>query len=124
MACLNENCPSNTIKNIKDVMIKMGGTFNKKSSWKISLSHCYKCGNKSNKYYFQRIFVFNSQIENDDMTSYLSKNKLQSGDILIYKKKKQNKPFYDYLKVEDEKDPLKFKPSYKESDITNIIKNL
>lgn len=124
MACINEECPSNTVETIKNAFKRTRGVFNKKSSWKISLSHCKICGNRSNGYYFHRVFVFNSQLENDDIKKYLTNNRLQQGDILIYKTKKQNTIFYDFLKINDGTEPLTFKPLFKENNLTKIIKNL
>ncbi|MDW8437330.1 MAG: hypothetical protein RMM16_04725 [Chloroherpetonaceae bacterium] len=98
-ACVNKNCPTNTDDKISEIARKYKGVFDLKSSLKLSLMYCLKCGSPHNFYKTAKVFVFNSQ-KYASYNDYLKEieSDVFANDIILLKKRENDRIVYDFLK--------------------------
>ena len=75
--CPNPQCPSNTNDEIHEAVNKMGGVFNKRSGFRISLQRCLNCGSQFHVYQIRKIIVFTLS------STKVDKTKLQIDDLEV-----------------------------------------
>lgn len=119
-ACVNEKCPTNKNKIIKNLAKEEKGVFNLNSTLNLSLTYCVKCGSTTNHYATFKIFVFNKRF-NESFDIYLSDHSVVEGDVILFKNEIDGKIMYDYS-IYDPK--INFEPSFKYDKIKQIIDEL
>lgn len=119
-ACINENCPTNTNKELKAITMGEKGVFYLGSSFNLFLNHCVKCGEVDNTYHSFRIFVFNSQ-KDKDLNEFIIKYSVEPGDVILFKKHDGDKIKYDSLRITSLIKDNTYSPKYNTSDVGILI---
>ncbi len=124
-SCINEKCPTNTHKKLKEIAKKEGGIFDFKSSLNLSLMYCIDCGCSANQYKTFRIFVYNDEFETN-ISDFLKRIEtyLNINDIIIFKKHNGILK-YNFQKINNLSIKLPNQYIYKEISelVNNILKS-
>ena len=103
LKCINPECPSNTDDQISEAATsKYKGVFEKKSPFSVALENCIHCGQESNRYIENRVYVYRGT-----PSSSISQKSLLSVDysiekpgVLIVKHEKAGIILYSTTKLE------------------------
>ncbi len=108
--CYNPDCISNTDEDIRELVYKNKGVFDRESSFNISLQNCYFCGGKMNEYKSYLIFVcpitlevenfsdnYSLEVLKNFLDKKLEENQNYNEELVIFKIKNKNNNNIKYI---------------------------
>lgn len=99
LACVNADCITNQVEELKDQINSFGGVFNKNSGFSIAQQYCMHCGSNFHHYRSYSIKIFYTEDQIQDVEEIINSN--IDNDLILIKEKLNNSLKYHLYKINE-----------------------